>query len=451
MDKNIYNATKKEPTGGYPKPIYQMTLNELPEPEQDLRKAQASEYGKHFSIISETLKASARTQAQDILLHSGEQPLFKISGLRHPMYDVPIWTNITLDIFVRNIVMSGYLTEQVKYKDDIIHYSELYREVENTAEKILNERQGTFDFRVSFKQNNLRCHLYSTTANGKIEGKTVTRKLALNIRVVPKEMPLLDSLNLPHEFKQIFEEKSGLILVSGSAGDGKSTTVASALNEFNLTDDKYRTILTIEEPIEYMHVNKSAYFMQRNLSSLPTDDLTTFVGDVASYEKATEDALREDCDIVMIGELRNESSMHNALRLVEAGKLVIASIHGKSVIDTIDKFLGEFKLDDFEKTRKRLASNLTCILHQNLVLKDSKQYPLSSLLYIDNHKPVPNAKSSREELKDILDSKNASSHSIPTQIEKLMKNNVRCVTKEQRFEKMVADGIFSESDRARLL
>lgn len=424
-------------------PINERTLDSFSDIEQAKIKEEAMEYTRHLGIISKTLKKSYDSDAQDILLQSGETPLFKVAGIRQPVHDLEFWTNETFDIFIRTILMSGQITNEPVYKDEIIKKSESYKKALNTAETLLNKRNGTYDFNLSFKSNNFRCHLISATPKGMINNKLVNRQINLNIRVVPKEMPELDNLHLPSQVQQIFREKSGLVLVSGSTGDGKSTTVASIIHKFNSSNDKYRTILTIEEPIEFLHKNDNAYIIQRNLSSLPTDDLQYLTGDVLNYEKATEDALREDCDIVMIGELRTESAMHNALRLVEAGKLVIASIHGRSVPDTIEKFLGEFKLDDFEKTKNRLASNLLCIIHQNLVLKDSQQYPLASVLFIANHSEM------RNELKSILVDKVNANKPVETKIENLMESSVTCITKKQRFDEMVKEGIFTNEDEVR--
>lgn len=410
-------------------------------------------FDNEFEKIRALIEATTEYNAQDVLLQSGETPLFKISGIRNPIYGLDAWTNSTFDIFLTQVLnvensirLRKAKTEEARKKVK----AEMYLNSLGVSRKMLATLSGTYDFNLSYEKNNFRCHLYSATPKGMIAGVLEDVQVVLNIRVVPKKMPELSNLNLPNQLNEIFKEQSGLVLISGSAGDGKSTTVASIINEYNNSETKFRTIVTIEEPIEFLHQNNQAYIIQRNLTSFTemTRKEKSALGiqdNVTSYEKATEDALREDCDIVMIGELRNESAMHNALRLVEAGKLVIASIHGKSVSDTIDKFLSEFQLTDYEKIKTRIANNLLAVVHQNLVLKDEKQYPLASVLIVRNDKHNPNAVS---EFRKIILSKD-NDKLLEDKLEKYMSTSHLCVTKKARFDEMVEEGIFEESDEHR--
>lgn len=410
-------------------------------------------FDNEFEKIKALIEATTEYNAQDVLLQSGETPLFKISGIRNPIYGLDAWTNSTFDIFLTQVLnvensirLRKAKTEEARKKVK----AEMYLNSLGVSRKMLATLSGTYDFNLSYEKNNFRCHLYSATPKGMIAGVLEDVQVVLNIRVVPKKMPELSNLNLPNQLNEIFKEQSGLVLISGSAGDGKSTTVASIINEYNNSETKFRTIVTIEEPIEFLHQNNQAYIIQRNLTSFTemTRKEKSALGiqdNVTSYEKATEDALREDCDIVMIGELRNESAMHNALRLVEAGKLVIASIHGKSVSDTIDKFLSEFQLTDYEKIKTRIANNLLAVVHQNLVLKDEKQYPLASVLIVRNDKHNPNAVS---EFRKIILSKD-NDKLLEDKLEKYMSTSHLCVTKKARFDEMVEEGIFEESDEHR--
>lgn len=416
-------------------------------------KINAKKFDEEMAKITNVIKSSKELKAQDILLQSGQVPLFKISGIRNPIFTIKAWNNTTFDIFLNQVMK---IEDSVKLKNatsDLqrtIIKSEIYTNALGTAKKMLKALSGTYDFNLTFLENNFRCHLYSATPKGIVDGEFDDLQIVMNIRVVPKKMPELNELNLPSQINEIFKEQSGLVLVSGSAGDGKSTTVASIINQYNNSNTKFRTIVTIEEPIEFLHQNNQAYIIQRSLVS-NTDitkaekDKLGIHGNVSSYEKATEDALREDCDIVVIGELRNESAMHNALRLVEAGKLVIASIHGKSVSDTIEKFLSEFKLSDYEKIKTRLANNLLAVVHQNLVLKDEKQYPLASVLVVRNDTNSPKAVT---DFRKIVMAKKENIL-MEEQIETYMLSSHLCITKEERFDEMVSEGIFTENDRPR--
>src|SRR5699024_1654474 len=161
-------------------------------------------------------------------------------------------------------------------------------------------------------------------------------------------------------------------------------------------NDLRRVITVIEDPIEFVHKSQNARIIQRR------------VGDnVPSYERATNDSLRESSDVVVLGELRSGEEMSNAVRLAEVRKFVIATIHANSVPHTVDRFVGEF-LNEQEQYRTRLLENLFGILHQNLIVYEGEQYPMSSLLYIDNEeyrKELRKGKFTRETITSLMNNK----------------------------------------------
>ena len=234
-----------------------------------------------------------------------------------------------------------------------------------------------------------------------------------------------EDLHLPVLFKKITELRRGLVLVAGHTASGKSTTVATLINIINTSSSERLTILTIEDPVEYVHKSSGAKIIQKSVGI-----------NTPSFEQATEDALRENVDIVMIGELRGPEEMNNALRLAETGKMVIATVHANSVADTVERIINEFPGDVQDNYRARLAENLVGILHQNLEIYNGNQYPVAHGFLVMN----PNDQS---ELR--LNLKNRST------LVGLMKNEGHpwVVTYKKSFEELNTKVVFEDVDDAR--
>lgn len=305
--------------------------------------------------IVNTFKYVSINRAQDVFLIEGEYPAVQINGELIKVNELMRWTINEFNVFLS--MMLGILNDGGVSRD--LYYNRL------------QDTGGTLDVHADMGENNLRCHLYRSFP--KYHGNGVRDfNAVMNIRVIPKKMPILDELNLP-EIYEIFEKEHGLLLVSGRGNDGKSTTVASIINEFNNMSDKYRIILTIEEPVEFVHKNKKAWVIHKRVGNGE---------DAIDFEQATEDAMRENTDIVVIQELRKAEEMHNALRLAEIGKLVISTIHANSVAGTIERFVNEFSGAEKEQIRSRLLDNLLGIIHQNLIVYQGTQLPLVSMLLV---------------------------------------------------------------------
>lgn len=333
--------------------------------------------------IAETFIKASRDDAQDIFLIEGERPIFRVSGALIKQLALPIWHQEVFDSFIFKLFGESDETRLEGYFEHVL--------------KKLGRAEGTgngftsYDFNSVHGNSNLRCHMYTAHPKGDLRDRR-SSQLIMNIRVIPQEIPAIEDLNLP-DISPIFKREHGILLVSGRAGDGKSTTMAAIVNEFNHMTDKSRIILTVEDPIEFVHANRNAFIIQKR------------VGDnVSSYARATEDALREDADIVVLGELRGEAEMRNAIRLAEVGKLVIATIHSNSVPDTIERYIGEFSGEDKEQIRSRLLSNLCGVIHQNLIVKDGEQYPFVSMCLVDNEETAKRLReiNSREGLEKLI-------------------------------------------------
>jgi twitching motility protein PilT len=178
--------------------------------------------------------------------------------------------------------------------------------------------------------------------------------LSLAFRLVPFKTPTIDELGLPPILKQLVEKPRGLILVTGSAGSGKSTTLAAMINHLNATT--HRNIITIEDPIEYLFHNDQCIIRQRELGC-----------DTRSFAAALTHALRHDPDVIVIGELRDLSTISNALTAAETGHLVIGTLHTIDAAQSIDRIVDMFPAAQQKQVRSQLAQVIEAVLAQMLV------------------------------------------------------------------------------------
>lgn len=178
--------------------------------------------------------------------------------------------------------------------------------------------------------------------------------LAAALRLLPVKIRTIEELNLPnicHSFAQL---KQGFILVTGPTGHGKSTTIAAILNEINLS--RNNNILTIEDPIEYVYPKGKSIITQRELGS-----------DTHSWHEGLKNALREDIDVVLIGEMRDPESIAAAISIAETGHLVFSTLHTNSASQSIDRIIDSFPETQQSQIRTQLASTLGGVISQRLL------------------------------------------------------------------------------------
>ena len=177
---------------------------------------------------------------------------------------------------------------------------------------------------------------------------------AAALRVVLSRIPSIDELGLLPICKEIIQKPRGLVLVTGPTGSGKSTTLASMINSINETESKH--ILTIEDPIEFMHVNKKSIISQREIGS-----------DTRSFANALRSGLREDPDIILVGEMRDLDTIHLALTAAETGHLVFSTIHTSSAPQSVDRIIDVFPPEQQQQIRIMLSHALIAVISQSLL------------------------------------------------------------------------------------
>jgi twitching motility protein PilT len=177
---------------------------------------------------------------------------------------------------------------------------------------------------------------------------------AAALRVVATRIPSLDELNLPPIVKEITQKPRGLILITGATGQGKSTTLASMIDWIN--ENRAEHILTIEDPIEFIHQNKRSVLSQRELGQ-----------DTKSFANALKAALREDPDVILVGEMRDLDTIHLALTAAETGHLVFGTVHTSSAAQSIDRVIDVFPPDQQQQIRIMLSNGLVAIVSQTLL------------------------------------------------------------------------------------
>jgi twitching motility protein PilT len=174
------------------------------------------------------------------------------------------------------------------------------------------------------------------------------------LRVVPFEIPTVESLGLPPVVEQISLEERGLVLVTGITGSGKSTTLASMINIIN--QKKPCKIVTIEDPIEYLHKEIKASIIQREVGF-----------DTESFPTALRAALRQDPDVILVGEMRDPTTIEIALKAAETGHLVMSTLHTTDAPRTIHRIISAFDLSEQKTIRNRLAESIKSIISQRLI------------------------------------------------------------------------------------
>lgn len=207
-----------------------------------------------------------------------------------------------------------------------------------------------------FKKKNDIDLAYSVPGLGRFRCNIFIQRGTIGIvfRVIPMRIPTIEELLLPEVIKKISMERRGLILVTGTTGSGKSTTLAAMIDLINTTRTEH--IMTIEDPIEYLHRDKKSIVNQREIGS-----------DTESFSKALRQALRQDLDVILVGEMRDFETIQTALVAAETGHLVLSTLHTIDASETINRILSVFPPYQHKQVRMQLSSVLKGIISMRLM------------------------------------------------------------------------------------
>jgi twitching motility protein PilT len=178
--------------------------------------------------------------------------------------------------------------------------------------------------------------------------------ISIVARVIPHSVRTVDQLDLPPVIKQIADEERGLILLTGTTGSGKSTTLAAIIDQINTTKSCH--IVTIEDPIEYLHTDRQSVINQREVGM-----------DTGSFSRAMRRVLRQDPDVILIGEMRDQETVRTALSAAETGHLVLSTVHTLDAAESVNRIVDFFPLHEQGQARAMLAGTLKAVVSQRLV------------------------------------------------------------------------------------
>lgn len=212
------------------------------------------------------------------------------------------------------------------------------------AQRAEYEKEMELDFAISFGEK----------ARFRVNAFTSRNGPAAVFRTIPSDIPTIEQLDLPPVMKRFAELDKGIVLVTGATGSGKSTTLASLINHINSTMDKH--ILTIEDPVEFFHKSNKSLINHREMGR-----------DTHSFARALKSALREDPDVILIGEIRDYETMSLALTAAETGHLVFGTLHASTAAKAVDRILDVFPTGDKPMARTMLAGSLQGIVAQTLL------------------------------------------------------------------------------------
>ncbi len=269
--------------------------------------------------IDDILRMAIERKASDIHLTCGLPPMVRLDGELAPL---PFTVLVPQD--TRRLVYDTLTEDQLQ-------------KFEDTHE---------LDFAYSVK-NLARFRFNAYIQRGSVAGA---------LRVIPTKIPSFEQLGIPNVIREVSKRTSGLILVTGPTGSGKSTTIASMIDDIN--DNRTSHILTIEDPIEYLHNHKKCMVNQREMHA-----------DTFSFHASLRAVLREDPDIILVGELRDLETIEASLTLAETGHLVFGTLHTRNAPSTIDRIIDVFPSDQQDQIRVLLGNTLEAVVSQQLLPK----------------------------------------------------------------------------------
>lgn len=268
--------------------------------------------------INELLAVTVKRGASDLHLKVGAQPMMRVNGKLKPMREVP----------------------KLGQEDTAA-----------ISAQIMNLRQKKL-----FKETHECDMAYSLSGVSRFRVNVFQQRgtIGMVFRTIQTRIKTVRELMLPKTLEEICKEHRGLVLVTGATGSGKSTTLAAMIDFINTSESAH--IMTIEDPIEYLHRDKQSIVNQREVGQ-----------DTNQFGNALRAALRQDPDIILVGEMRDTETIHTAMLASETGHLVFSTLHTVDALETINRIIGVFPADEQDQVRVQLASVLKAVVSQRLV------------------------------------------------------------------------------------
>ncbi|HLO26838.1 MAG TPA: type IV pilus twitching motility protein PilT [Geobacteraceae bacterium] len=270
--------------------------------------------------LNEILAIGVKAKGSDIHIKTGLPPIVRIDGKLHPVPNAP------------RLTPDG---------------------VSGMATAIMNERQ-----RKQFEDSHELDLSYGVPGLGRFRVSVYSQRgtVAMVFRAIAMGVPSIDALNLPPILKKIATEERGLIIVTGTTGSGKSTTLASMIDHIN--ENRSCNIITIEDPVEYLHRDKKSIISQREVGF-----------DTLSFAGALKGALRQDPDVILVGEMRDHETIETAITAAETGHLVMSTLHTLDAAETVNRIISVFPPYHQRQIRTQLSSVIKGVVSQRLVPK----------------------------------------------------------------------------------
>ncbi len=304
--------------------------------------------------IDELLKIAIESDASDLHLKAGNFPILRVHGKLEPLTNFPKLTP----------AMTKELVSQI------------------TSDFQRNRVDEEFDLDLA----------YSLSGFGRFRGSIFKQRgsYAIALRIIPLEVKSIPELLLPQTLEKIALEQRGLVLVTGTTGSGKSTTLAAMINHINL--ERREHIITIEDPIEYLHQDKKSIISQREVGL-----------DVMTFSRGLISSLREDPDVLLVGEMRDTETIETALLAAETGHLVLSTVHTVDAPETINRIIAAFPPHQQRQIRVQLSSILKAIISMRLIPRKDMKGRVPAVEVMINTAYIADCIEDREKTKFVKD------------------------------------------------
>lgn len=274
--------------------------------------------GDPLKLLGQILALAVRHKASDIHLRTRNHPILRVDGVLRPVRDIPPFAPDFMEQLSRTMMSAKNMAEF--------------------------EKEHQVDMSIGFKDiGRVRANIFYQRGS-----------IGMVLRVINSAVPTPDELGLPPIVLPLTNHERGLVLITGATGSGKSTTLASLINQVNANKAKH--IITIEDPVEFLFTEKRSIITQREIGI-----------DTNSFASAMRAAMREDPDVILLGEMRDPETIEAALTASETGHLVFSTVHSPAAAETVTRVITAFPPDGQQSMRAKLAQNLRGVVSQRLL------------------------------------------------------------------------------------